>query len=228
MEIVKDIHCIKLLFNRAFLLAGKRLILIDTGHPYQAKRIIRFIRAMGRKPEELSLIILTHHHIDHRGSARVLKRITGAKIAAHTDDIPFIEGEKHSYIGYRLWWIRFLLFLTELIFQKEQVTVDIELHDNNKIEGLVVYHTPGHTGGSISLLLKSKKVLFCGDTVPYTLAKLKRPNPSTINHKEEFMSIKKLSELDFDILLPNDCRMVLSDGVSVLKRFCHKELGIEN
>ncbi len=91
MEIVKDVYSIKLLFNHAFLITGKHLLLIDTGFPYQAKKIIRFIRAIGRGPEELSLIILTHHHIDHRGSARALKKLTGAKIAAHTDDTPFIE-----------------------------------------------------------------------------------------------------------------------------------------
>ena len=43
------------------------------------------------------------------------------------------------------------------------------------------------------------------------------------NHKEEFLSIKKLSELDFDILLPNDRRMVKSRGNEMLKKFCQKK-----
>ncbi len=220
MEIVKDVYCINLFGNRAFLITGKQLILIDTGFPCQAKKIIRFIKSIGRNPEELSLIILTHHHIDHRGSARVLKKLTGAKIAAHTLDIPFIERNKHSYKGYKLWWVQFLLFITELIFQKEKVRIDIELHEVDEIEGLRVFHTPGHTEGSISLLLEGKRLLFCGDTVPFTLGKLKIPNPYTLNHKKELKSIRKLSGLDFDILLPNDCRMVLHNGAEVMKNFC--------
>lgn len=222
MKVVEDVYCIKLLYNRAFLIDGKRLILIDTGFPYQAKRIIRFIKAIGREPEELSLIILTHHHIDHRGSARSLKKLTGAKIAAHIEDIPFIEGKKHSYDGQIIWWYKFQFFITELIFQKETVTVDVELRNGDKVNGLVVYHTPGHTEGSISLLHENKKLLFCGDTFPYTLEKLKRPNPYTLNHKKEFLSLTKLSELDFNILLPNDCRMVMIGGNEVLKKFCQK------
>lgn len=220
MEIAKDVYSIKLLFNRAFLITGKHLILIDTGYPLQAKKITRFIKVIGRKPEELELIILTHYHIDHKGSARELKKLTGAKIAAHKNDIPFIEGKTRSYKGYRLWWVRILLFITELIFQQEKVNVDIELRNGDRINGLTVYHTPGHTEGSISLFYPSKKILFCGDTAPYTLGKLKRPNPYTFNHKKEYQSLKRLSELDFEILLPNDCRMLMRDGRKVLKEFC--------
>ena len=222
MEIVKGVYSIKLFFNRAFLLTGENLVLIDTGYPYQAQRITRFIRKIGRKPEELSLIILTHHHIDHRGSARALKKLTGAKIAAHPDDIPFINGKKHSYKGYKLKWVQFLLFLTELIFRQEKVNVDIELRDGNSINNLIIHHTPGHTEGSISLFFYDKKILFCGDTVPYILGKIRSPNPYSLNHKMEFLSLKKLSKLDLEILLPGDCRMVLEDGGQVLREFCYK------
>jgi hypothetical protein len=66
----------------------------------------------------------------------------------------------------------------------------------------------------------NKKILFCGDTVPYTLGKLKSLNPYTKNHNQERESIRKLSKMDCDILLPNDCRMVLKDGKSLLREFC--------
>ncbi len=222
MEIVKNVFSIKLLFNRAFLLVGKHLTLIDTGFPCQAKRIIHFIRSIGRKPDELTLIILTHHHIDHKGNARALKKLTGAKIAAHSNDAPIIEGKEHSYKMNRSWWVKLLLFVTELVFRKESVKVNKKLKNGDIIDNLVVYHTPGHTKGSISLYLKNRKLLFCGDTVPYTLGKLKKPNPYTINHNKEFESLKKLSELEFDMLLPNDCRMVLNHGKKSLVEFCSK------
>ncbi len=220
MEIARNVHSIKLFSNRAFLITGKELTLIDAGFPLQSGKIITFIRSIGRKPEELSLIILTHHHIDHRGSARAVKKLTGAKVAAHVNDIPFVEGQKHAHNGHRLWWVRLLFFILELIFKHEKVRVDIKLKDREYIGGLTVIHSPGHTEGSISLFLMNNKILFCGDTVPYTLGKLKSLNPYTMNHNQERESIQKLSEMDCDILLPNDCKMVLKDGKSMLREFC--------
>jgi hydroxyacylglutathione hydrolase len=220
MEIKNGIYSIDLFTNRAYLIAEERLTLIDTGMPFQAGRIERFITSIGRNPHDLDLIILTHHHIDHRGSARALKRSTGAKIAAHTDDIPYIEGTHRSFTGPYPWWVRSLLFLTELLFQRERITVDIPLKNKEMIDNLTVIHTPGHTEGSISLLHKKKRILFCGDTVPYTLGKLKKPNPYTKNHEEEFTSIRELTKYDFDVVLPNDCRMVLKHGRKKLIDFC--------
>jgi hydroxyacylglutathione hydrolase len=220
MKIKKNIYCIKLFINRTFLISAKNLILIDTGFPHQVKHVIRFIKSIGRKPEELSFIILTHHHIDHRGSARQLKKLTGCKIAAHKNDVPFIEGIKHSYREHKILWVKFLLFLTELIFGKVKVKVDKILEHGEKINGLSVYHTPGHTEGSISLFFKNEKILFCGDTVPWTLGKMKRPNPYTLDHKKEFTSIQTLSKLDFEILLPSDCKMVFNQAKKTLIDFC--------
>ena len=54
---------------------------IDPGMTQQAGRILNKIRALGRSPEDVRLILLTHGHIDHAGSAAELKRLTGAPIA---------------------------------------------------------------------------------------------------------------------------------------------------
>lgn len=34
------------------------------------------------------MIILTHYHYDHTGSLPGLKKATGARVAAHRDDLP--------------------------------------------------------------------------------------------------------------------------------------------
>ena len=53
------------------------------------------------------------------------------------------------------------------------VTVDHELMDGDTIEpdvtravDMLVFHTPGHSKGSISLFLHNDGALFCGDAVP--------------------------------------------------------------
>ena len=222
MKIADNIYAIPLFGNRAYLIAEKQLILIDTGMPFQANRIVRFIEKIGRNPKELAFIILTHHHIDHRGSARALKARTGAKIAAHYHDMPYIEGGKHAYREHPRWWVRLLLFVIDLLFREKTVFVERILHEDDLIQNLRIIHTPGHTAGSISLLHTMKKALFCGDTAPYTLGKLKKPNPYTIDHAQEMASIRKLGAIDCRFLLPNDCSMVFDNAQDVIKDFCSK------
>ena len=76
---------------------------------------------------KLSLILCTHGHYDHVGSAGVLSREWGAKL--YCSDSGYEEGE--------------VIPLDELSF--------------------TVWHTPGHTEGSVVLLCEN--YLFVGDTV---------------------------------------------------------------
>lgn len=223
MRVANTIHVIRLVGNRAYLIAGNQLVLIDSGLPFQANRIMRFIRDIGRRPDELAHIILTHHHIDHRGSARALKSLTGAKVAASKNDIPFIEGRARAYRESLPWWVKLLHFITDLWFREENVSVDTVLQEGDTIQGLRVIHTPGHTPGSISLFHIKEKALFCGDTVPYTLGKLKKPNPYTVDRAQEMASIRKLAAIECLFLLPNDCRIVYRDAQKVLCDFCSRK-----
>jgi glyoxylase-like metal-dependent hydrolase (beta-lactamase superfamily II) len=222
MQITDTIHAIPLAGNRAYLIADEHLTLIDCGFPFQAKRIIRFIEKVGRDPGELKYIILTHHHIDHRGSARALKALTGAKIAAHEKDIPYIEGRSFAYAKHPNRLMKLLFFAVELLFFHMTVSVEKVIHDGDTIQCLQVIHTPGHTPGSISLFHSKSGALFCGDTVPYTLGKLKKPNPYSMDHAQETASIGKLASIECKFILPNDCRMVLDYGEAFLKDFCAK------
>lgn len=67
----------------AFLIKGEKSVLIDTGRPGDARRIMDKISSTGIDPKNLSLILLTHCHHDHCGSVSELKKLTGAKVAIH-------------------------------------------------------------------------------------------------------------------------------------------------
>lgn len=226
MKITDTIHSIPLMGNRAFLVAEEQLTLIDTGMPFQAKRIIRYIRKIGRKPGELKYIILTHHHIDHRGSARALQAYTGATVLAHREDVQYLQGTSFAFRDHLPFWVRLLLLATDLLFRQHIVQVDKTISEGDAIQHLRVLHTPGHTPGSISLYYKKHKALFCGDTAPYTIGKLKRPNPFTTDRNREMESLTRLATLDCQLLLPNDCTMVFENGQRVLQNFCSREKGI--
>src|SRR3954469_20058465 len=67
-----------------WLLRGEPLTLIDTG-PRNAAALWALeagLRDHGLRVEDLELVLLTHHHVDHLGLAAEIRRRSGATIAA--------------------------------------------------------------------------------------------------------------------------------------------------
>jgi glyoxylase-like metal-dependent hydrolase (beta-lactamase superfamily II) len=95
MKIAEGIHQVDGINGNVYLVEdGDKLILIDTGLPRNHKKIIKYIEALGRKPTDVSLILLTHFHIDHVGSAKKMKELTDAKVAVHEFDADIVAGKK--------------------------------------------------------------------------------------------------------------------------------------
>jgi glyoxylase-like metal-dependent hydrolase (beta-lactamase superfamily II) len=69
----------------AWLLPGEPLTLIDTGAATEEDltTLERLLGEHGVAVEDLELILLTHHHLDHSGLAATLKERSGATLAAH-------------------------------------------------------------------------------------------------------------------------------------------------
>jgi glyoxylase-like metal-dependent hydrolase (beta-lactamase superfamily II) len=69
----------------AWLLQGEPLTLIDTGAATEEDlaALEDQLAAHGVSIDQLELILLTHHHLDHTGLAASLKERSGASIAAH-------------------------------------------------------------------------------------------------------------------------------------------------
>lgn len=100
MEIIEDIHRVdeassNFAHSNVYLVIdGKEMLVIDTGTSGNAKKIVAYIQKIGRQAFEVSTIILTHYHMDHVGSAKELKDLTKAKVAAHLEDADFVAGKK--------------------------------------------------------------------------------------------------------------------------------------
>jgi glyoxylase-like metal-dependent hydrolase (beta-lactamase superfamily II) len=76
-----NIYPIPLGADHVYIVQGKGVIMIDGGVPKKAKAFIKGINKTPIKPTDIKLLILTHGHWDHIGSAKDIKEITGAKIA---------------------------------------------------------------------------------------------------------------------------------------------------
>lgn len=196
------------------------LLLIDSGLPGNAARIVRFMRTLGRDPGELSWIVLTHSDPDHSGSVVDLREHTGAKVAIHGADAPSVTGESalKEGPGLRGWAFRTLLGL--LPFRR--FYPDVVLQEGDAVAGLRVFHTPGHTRGSISLLTE-RGVLFSGDALVTLHGEPTFPSHFwSLDFDEALRSLHKLAGLDFDVLAPGHGPPVIGNAASKLRRLLGK------
>src|SRR5687768_704406 len=80
---------------RAYLIDdGRELTLIDTLLEKDGALVLREIEAIGKKPQAITRIILTHAHQSHLGGLNTLKAQTGARVYSHDWEAEIIEGKK--------------------------------------------------------------------------------------------------------------------------------------
>jgi glyoxylase-like metal-dependent hydrolase (beta-lactamase superfamily II) len=203
VDIVPGVHLVPgVRGSNVYLLADDELVLIDTGLPGNAQRIVTYIKSLGREPEELALIIVTHGHIDHAGSLTELRAMTGARVLAHRDEATATADGSHMLRpngrSSRGRLVRALARLNA----RSPSSVDV-LVDDGKIlpylGGLRVVATPGHTPGSMGLLLERSGVLFAGDTIINNVDRLSRPLPFGGDRRQSEQSLLKIAELEFDV-----------------------------
>jgi glyoxylase-like metal-dependent hydrolase (beta-lactamase superfamily II) len=200
LEVVPGIHRIDGVNANCYLVVDKELILVDTGLPRGANKVLRYITDDLHRPlSDLKTIVLTHCHMDHIGNAEAIKRATGAEIAAHGDDAPYMDGRKRAPRPKGV--LRFLFRLLSPAMRVEKFKVDIVLAESDKVGSMDVIHVPGHTPGSIALFDPARKLLFSGDVLRYQEGELVGPpDRFTMDLDESRRSTEKLKSLDFETL----------------------------
>jgi hydroxyacylglutathione hydrolase len=142
-----------------YLLIGRRPILVDCGMPSSGDRIWNGVTEAGVDPTDLEMIIVTHGHVDHFGAATELQARTGTPVAAHEADLPtYLAGHsdrtKRQPIG-----VFGHIFtrtpppneMTRPLQPDLVLTGEYNLNDHG-VDARII-HTPGHTPGSVSVLL---------------------------------------------------------------------------
>ncbi|MCR9252153.1 MAG: MBL fold metallo-hydrolase [bacterium] len=150
-----------------FLIKGKnKHILVDTGVPNSQSRIIAQVKAHGIDINDISLIVVTHAHIDHFGSAFRLKQLLDAPILAHElDTDSYLKGMADvstMKLNKPQWWLFRQMIKNEKAppFTPDIIMKGDEEYDLKQwgIDGKII-HTPGHTPGSLSIVLENEEVI---------------------------------------------------------------------
>jgi metallo-beta-lactamase class B len=71
-------------------------ILIDGGSDKSPAQIVRNIRQLGFKVEDIRLILSSHEHIDHAGGIAELQRLSGAEVLAGSAAVPVLRSGQAS------------------------------------------------------------------------------------------------------------------------------------
>lgn len=134
-------------------------------------------------------IVVTHAHIDHIGGAGKLRKLTRAAVYMNDRDLELMDRlpDQAAWLGMET---------------PQDVEIDSRLKDGDTLDfagtTFSVLHTPGHTQGSVSLLMPSEKKLVAGDTL--FLDSVGRTDLPGGNHHQLLASIKtKLLPLDDDV-----------------------------
>jgi hydroxyacylglutathione hydrolase len=200
MKITETIHTFKHHFRLAigenqyadrfvysYILLGEKICLIDAGVWGTAPQLQGYLKQIGRSPQEISMVLMTHAHPDHIGGCLAIKKASSASFYAHPADKPWIEDVERQYRE------RPILNFFELV--EGPVPVSRELREGDTLswdkgKTLRVLETPGHSLGSISLFLEGEGALFTGDAVPAA-----GTIPIYVDPKVSIQSIQKLAKV---------------------------------
>ncbi len=172
-----------------YLIDGDFKILIDPGHKEFYSKVEENLIQAGTKTEEIDLVICTHAHPDHIEAVQVFKD-TKAKIALHEAEWNFLKS-MDQYIE--------VAFGVSL----DYIAPDLLLKEGDFSAGghnFEVFHTPGHSPGSLCLYHPDTQILFTGDVIfNGGLGRTDLPGGDGTVLKE---SIRRLGELKIQTIFP--------------------------
>ncbi|WP_051342188.1 MBL fold metallo-hydrolase [Pseudonocardia spinosispora] len=223
--------------NWGLVTDGTSVTLVDAGYPNDTRALLASLAAIGRRPEDVVAIVLTHAHLDHMGGIPMMTSRYGTPVVTGEEEVRHARRDylqqmtpaemlgqcRHlrgvTWVGQTLKAV--LPHLKMALTDVRAVPFDVALDVPG---GLVPVSTPGHTNGHTAYLLPSAGVLFSGDALVTghplsTLPPGPQLLPSVFNHDEPRMitGLRELGALPADILVPGHgdvARGALSDLVA--------------
>ena len=141
---------------------------MDTSYENQYNKFIKELRKFNISLKDIRYLLLTHHHSDHTGFAYKILKNSEVILITHKESLPFLKNGKSGLVdicdkyGKTLKWVFNTYSKIHRVNNKyvpiKHKNIIVLNGDNDEIleeigiNGKIIY-TPGHTDGSISILL---------------------------------------------------------------------------
>lgn len=163
-------------YINSYIIIGERVVVVDTGVAGGAKRVLRALKRKGYAPTDVALIVLTHAHADHAGSAAELRERTGAPILGGAADAQsFARGHNDAMKPTGKAGRRVLPFIRQDypgFVPDRLISEDMDLHPMGVPARVLVM--PGHTPGTLVVVLDDGRAI-AGDLVRGKFLKKSEP-----------------------------------------------------
>jgi hydroxyacylglutathione hydrolase len=157
--------------SNVFLLTNNQLnVLIDTSPARKWEKLQT--RLKENKIESIQYLILTHSHFDHAGNAKVIREKFGCKVIIHQSEDYYLKtGEICPPKGTNN-FTKFIVknlavkFSTRLKCEpcQSDILIDKVMDLNSFGLNAALLHTPGHTPGSVSIIVDDE-IALVGDAM---------------------------------------------------------------
>jgi metallo-beta-lactamase class B len=146
------------LSSGVYVVIGSEIIVIDPGNNAGKEAMLENLAALGIGPQQVTKVLLTHPHIDHR---EAVSAFPAAEVMIHEADAAAVTSGNPDLNALWLYGLAGV----------DPGRVDSYLVDGQEIRSgtvvIRVIHTPGHTPGSCSFEIscRKEKLLVLGDTL---------------------------------------------------------------
>jgi glyoxylase-like metal-dependent hydrolase (beta-lactamase superfamily II) len=231
-ELAKGLHVVEGIESEnivAIIEDSGSISLIDCGDPGSSKAIFRYLEEQGKNPHNIRNLILTHFDLDHTGAAKEIKQKTACQIMAHEFDAEVISGRRFTKDELKRRFPDYNSIEIDELHGKiggqeiPAVAVDRTLRGGEQLDisgGARIVHVPGHTPGHIVVFLPTHSALIAGDTLSAPEGRVGPPAPQyTPVPRQAAQSLKKLSDLEFDILVSYHWPPITSGAGKAVKKY---------
>ena len=224
MDLGNNVHLVKgwPWAGNIYIINENLLTLIDTSmYRFKLNKLEKTLKEIGRKIEDIELILHTHGHIDHIGNTFRIKEKSHAITYGHKMDEDHFN-QLHKYKGVKN-FTGFLENFGSAVFSILPPVIDKYLFGDEYFDllgGLRVIHAPGHTSGSVCYYSEKYGILFSGDALQQKKGRIIRAHRFIYSEdaEREEKSVKKLLELDFDKLFSGHHHIIFKDASNKLRK----------